>query len=222
METRRVFVLVILSPYISVLYVWYKLCGRIFYVIIHFMKREQKIKIAKIILKTIAVAGVISMVTLAPNSLQALDMFYRDRKRRYNTKYYVKTSIAKLKEEGFIEFKEKNGKTFVELTEKGEQKLLKYQIGELVLEKPKKWDGKWRMIIFDIHEYRKKTRNELRNELINFGFLKLQNSVWVYPYDCEELMIMLKSYFHLGKDVLYLVVDRIENDKWLKREFGLV
>ncbi len=185
------------------------------------MKREQKIKIAKIILKTIAVAGVISVAILAPNALQALDMFYGNRKKRYNVKYYVKTSISKLKNQGFIKFEEENGKTFVRLTEKGNRKLQKYQLGELVLEKLKKWDRKWRMIIFDIHEHRKKTRNELRNELINLGFLKLQNSVWVYPYDCEEVVIMLKAYFYLGKDVLYLVVEKIENDKWLKKEFGL-
>ncbi len=184
-----------------------------------FMEKEQKIKIAKIILKTIAVAGVISMVILAPNALQALDMFYGDRKRKYNVKYYVKTSISKLKDQGFIKFEKKGERTFARLTEKGRQKLLKYQLGELILEKPKKWDGKWRVIIFDIQEYKKKIRNELRNELINLGFVKLQNSVWVYPYDCEEVIIMLKAYFRLGKDVLYLVVERIENDKWLKREF---
>lgn len=186
------------------------------------MQKEQKIKIAKIILKTVAAAGVLSMAVLAPNALQSLDMFYGGRKRRYNTKYYIKTSITKLKDEGFIKFEEKNSKSFVRLTEKGKQKLLKYQLGEIVIKKPKKWDGKWRVIIFDIHEHLKRIRNELRNELINLGFLKLQNSVWVYPYDCEEVVIMLKAHFSLGKDVLYLVVERIENDKWLKKEFDLV
>jgi len=44
------------------------------------INREQKIKVAKIILKSIAAAGFISMAVLAPNALQALDMFYGDRK----------------------------------------------------------------------------------------------------------------------------------------------
>lgn len=185
------------------------------------MQKEQKIKIVKIILKIIATAGFISMAVLAPNALRSLDMFYGRKPRRYNTKYYIKNSITKLKDKGFIKFEEKDGKSFVRLTERGRQKLLKYQLGEIVIKKPQNWDGKWRVIIFDIHEYRKKTRNEFRNELINLGFLKLQNSVWVYPYGCEEAIIMLKAHFHLGKDVLYLLVERIENDKWLKREFNL-
>lgn len=185
------------------------------------MQKEQKIKIAKIILKTIAVAGFVSMAVLAPNALRSLDMFCGGKKKRYNAKYYIKTSITKLKEQGFIKFEEKDGRSFARLTEKGRQKLLKYQLGDTVIKKPKKWDGKWRVIIFDIHEYRKRTRNELRNELINLGFLKLQNSVWVYPYNCEEVMIMFKAYFHLGKDVLYLLVEKIENDSWLRRDFGL-
>src|SRR3989344_774477 len=185
------------------------------------INREQKIKVAKIILKSIAAAGFISMAVLAPNALQALDIFYGDRKRKYKTKYYVKTSIGRLKNQGLIKFEERNGKNFIRLTDKGEQKLLKYQLGELAIKKPKKWDDKWRIIIFDICEYKKRIRNELRNELINLGFLRLQNSVWVYPYDCEELMIMFKSYFKIGKEVLYLVAERVENDRWLKKEFGL-
>jgi len=77
------------------------------------------------------------------------------------------------------------------------------------------------VVIFDIKERRKIIREELRKELINLGFRRLQNSVWIYPYECEELIIMLKSYFSIGKDVLYMVVERLENDKWLKRDFGL-
>ena len=62
----------------------------------------------------------------------------------------------------------------------------------------------------------------MRSTLNRLGFVKLQNSVWVFPYDCEELVVMLKSNLFLGKDVLYMTVDNIENDKWLKETFGLV
>jgi hypothetical protein len=33
---------------------------------------------------------------------------------------------------------------------------------------------------------------------------------------------LLKKNFGVDKDVLYLTVDFIENDKWLQKEFGLV
>lgn len=189
------------------------------------MQRETKIKVAKIILKCVAAAGVLAVAAIAPNALQMIDLFYDKKKRRYDLyqkRHYIKTALGRLKDKGLIEFEKQNGKTFVRLTPKGEQNLLRYQLGELKIEKPKKWDRKWRIIIFDIKETRRKTRDNLRSELNNLGFKRLQDSVWVYPYDCEEVIILLKSCFYLGKDVLYMTVEKIENDKWLKKEFGLL
>ncbi len=180
---------------------------------------EKRVKIAKIVLKTIGAAGFISMAILAPNALQALDMFY-DRKK-YNPKYQINKAVAKLKEKGFVEFRNEGGKTFLKLTEKGEAELLKYQLQELVIKKPSKWDGKWRIVIFDIKEYKRKIRDEFRQTLEILGFLKLQNSVWVYPHECEEVITMIKSHFHIGKDILYITAEKIENDKWLRKEFHL-
>jgi len=57
--------------------------------------------------------------------------------------------------------------------------------------------------------------------LSRLGFVKLQNSVWVFPYDCEELIVMMKSSLFLGKDVLYITGEKIENDMWLREIFGL-
>ncbi|MBU1179139.1 hypothetical protein KKB69_02300 [Patescibacteria group bacterium] len=185
------------------------------------MKKETKIMVSKIILGIVATAGLLSVAALAPNAVQCIEMFYPNKKRKYNSAWYIKTCIGRLKQQGLIKFESKNGKTFVRLTEKGKEKLLKYQLQEIKIKKPSKWDNKWRVIIFDIKENRRYIRDSLRKELINLGFFNLQKSVWVYPYECEEVVIMLKSHLQIGKDVLYMVVDRIENDKWLKKEFGL-
>ena len=83
-------------------------------------------------------------------------------------------------------------------------------------------DRKWRVVIFDIKEYRRKTRDKLRITLTSLGFIKLQNSVWVFPYECEDVMVMLKASYKIGNDVLYMTVDKIENDKWLKKKFLLI
>ncbi|MGB9680867.1 MAG: CRISPR-associated endonuclease Cas2 [Minisyncoccia bacterium] len=185
------------------------------------MKKETKIMIGKIILSTIAVAGVLAVAAVAPNALRAIDLFRDKDKRKYHMGSYINRSIAKLKNRGLITFEKKGGKTFVRLTEKGERELLKYQLREMTIQRPKKWDKKWRVIIFDIKEKRKVIRERLRQELKNLGFIKLQNSVWVFPFECEEVIILLKSYFCIGKDVLYMTVEKIENDKWLKEKFGL-
>ncbi|MBI4812423.1 hypothetical protein HY798_03225 [Candidatus Falkowbacteria bacterium] len=186
------------------------------------MEKDAKIKIGKIILGTLAAAGLLSLAVLAPNAVRAAQMFHSNKKRKYNLDWYVKTAIGRMLKSGLIRFEKKDQGTYVRLTEEGEQKLLRYRLQEIKIDKPKKWDKKWRVIIFDIKEHKKTRRDELRKEFVNFGFLRLQNSVWVYPYECEELIIMLKSYYSFGKDVLYMVVDKIENDKWLKEEFKLI
>ena len=50
-------------------------------------------------------------------------------------------------------------------------------------EKPKRWDGKWRILIFDIREKVRRRRDEFV-DLLRLGF-KLQNSVWVFPMNAK-------------------------------------
>ena len=63
--------------------------------------------------------------------------------------------------------------------------------------------------------------DRLRRLMREYGFLRLQNSVWVYPHDCEELISLIKADLRIGKDVLYAVVESIEYDAWIKKHFNL-
>ena len=47
-------------------------------------------------------------------------------------------------------------------------------------------DGEWRIVIFDIPEKFKKAREALRMKLKELGFLELQKSVFIFPYECED------------------------------------
>ena len=85
----------------------------------------------------------------------------------------------------------------------------------------RRWDKRWRVIIFDIPERHRATRDRLRTMLRSLGFVQLQASVWVYPHDCEDLIALLKADFHAGDDMLYMIVDTIERDSWLRKHFGL-
>jgi len=134
---------------------------------------------------------------------------------------YIPTVIDRLIGKGFVVIKTKNNKKYFELTEGGQRELKRYQLKEFVIPKQRRWDKKWRAIIFDIKEYRRRDRNQIRIILKRAGFVKLQASVWVYPYDCEDMLFLIKTSLSLGKDMLYMVVDRIENDRWLKKEFNL-
>lgn len=77
-------------------------------------------------------------------------------------------------------------------------------------------------MIFDIPEKKRVVRNDLTTLFKKAGIRRLQNSVWIYPYDCEDIIALLKTDFGIGKDLLYLIVDELENDKYLREEFDLI
>jgi len=183
--------------------------------------KETVINVGKFILGSVGAVGLISMAVLAPNAVQCLEMFWGKNKRKYSSKYYIKRTMRRLESRGLIEIKNRYEQEFVRLTEKGRKELLKYQMREKVIEKPRKWDKKWRVVIFDIEERARNLREGLRIELTNLGFIRLQNSVWVHPYECNEAIAMIKTYFKIEANVLYMTVDEIEDDEWLKQQFDL-
>jgi|SRR3989338_360724 len=180
--------------------------------------KRRKRDLRSIILATVAIAGILAIAAVAPNTVRLLKATDIDARLRYKTKRV----LGRLKQKGEIEFVEQNGQKFVRLTERGEQTLaMNAEKLKILNAKPKKWDGQYRLVMFDIPEKRKRTRDLLRREMHEVGFLRIQDSAWLYPYDCEEFVALLKADLHLGKDVLYAVVDSIENDTWIRKHFNL-
>ena len=106
------------------------------------------------------------------------------------------------------------------LTAKGTARYTRLVLAEAA-RKPRRWDRHWRIVIFDIPEKYRHSRDLLRREFIGIGFFKLQESVWVYPYDCEDLVALMKTQFSKGMQVLYIVSEHVENDVFLRKQFGL-
>jgi DNA-binding transcriptional regulator PaaX len=107
------------------------------------------------------------------------------------------------------------------ITDKGKAELARIQTLERPLKAPKRWDARWRIVIFDVPERKRTTRNRIRELVRKLGFMRLQDSVWVYPYDCEEVVAVLKADLKVGREVLYLIADAIEFDRPLRQRFGL-
>jgi len=171
----------------------------------------------KVILGVVATAGLISVMAVAPNAIQALGMVGGIGKKK-RQREIITNSRKRLVVQGLLEYTTEG---FLKLTPKGEAKLRQLELHEYKIKKPKRWDKKWRLLIFDIREERKILREKIRRTLIAIGFIRLQDSVWVYPHDCEDLITLLKADFKIGKDVLYIIADSIENDSSLKKQFNL-
>lgn len=178
-------------------------------------KRTRKKNLELIILGTVKAAGLLTVAAFAPNALQAF--YKRGLVPGTRQRESITSSRKRLVEKGYLEYQG----TFLRLTSKGEKVLMLLEAKEFRLKKPKKWDKKWRVLIFDISEKRRGTRDKIRATLHSIGFMKLQNSVWIYPYDCEDLITLLKADFKIGKDLLYMIVESLEYDTWVKKYFGL-
>lgn len=104
-------------------------------------------------------------------------------------KTYLAQALKRLRERGLIDFVSDDQLEY-RLTDPGREKaiLAKLKVAD------KKWDGKWRLVIFDIPEKRRSARDLLRSKLKQWDFIKFQQSVWVTKKTCtEELRNFIKS-----------------------------
>jgi DNA-binding transcriptional regulator PaaX len=178
-------------------------------------------KFEQAILESLKMGTVISAAILAPNTLKILKLLgwlptVRD------PKYSLENAIERLKRKELIFLQKKDGKNFYKITQKGKFYLWKFESKAFTIKKPKKWDKRWRLIIFDIPEKERFQRDAIRVMLQNIGCVCLQNSVWVHPYDCEEVVDLLKINYEIGEEVLYIIAEKIEGDEWLKKHFKLI
>ena len=140
-------------------------------------------------------------------------------KFRLNDKIKFSHEMHRLKRAGVIKkYIDEKGE-FIELTPKGQKWVKKYFTEQLEIKIPQKWDKKWRLVIFDIPDTKKKERDILREKLERLGFLKLQESVYVFPFECSFEIEAFKKMYIIEPYVQYILADRIETEINLLEEF---
>ena len=173
-----------------------------------------------IVLATIAGAGMLSLLVAAPNILQVVKLFKKN-DQRYKTPTYVRKVVERMFRQKLLVLQRRGNEEVFVLSDKGRKVLLRYRLKEGRQGVPKRWDKQWRIIIFDIEEEKRWTRDWIRQQIQEFGFYKLQQSVWIYPYECEEFVALIKGDSEMGKEILYIVAHEVENEERLKKVFNL-
>lgn len=132
-----------------------------------------------------------------------------------------KESIRKLNKYKFIRKEDnKDGSIIISLTDKGKLRALNLKFKALN-NKRDQWDRKWRMVAFDIPNNFKSGRNALRYRLRLAGFYELQESLFLYPYDCEREIREFVELFKIEKYVRFALVDYIDDGERLEKLFRL-
>lgn len=135
---------------------------------------------------------------------------------QYNP-FYIKRTLARLIHQRFIE--KQDGE--YALTARGKRWILKYTLSELTIPKPAKWDGRWRLVMYDVTRQKASLRNLFRATLKQLGFFNVQESVWLYPYPCEKEIHFLRDFCGMGNNVIYIIAHKIENDGVYRTHFNL-
>jgi len=179
-------------------------------------KNVRKSSVALQVLKGIALTGMVLVAASNPyfgiNALRALKKdFDRKQWRKLNQ------SIRYLKSRGYVQIISNSEKGMqVKITRSGKSVVKYVDIATIRLEKPQMWDKKWRVVIFDIPNYKSKNRNAFREKIKELGFRLVQKSVWIYPYECREQLMILRKFYDIEKYVTYLeTTDSEDEDMWL-------
>jgi len=65
------------------------------------------------------------------------------------------------------------------ITPKGLKRIDELKAEPLEIKRPEKWDGKWRIVIFDVPNKRKSERDIFRHKITKIGLQPIQESVYV-------------------------------------------
>ena len=160
--------------------------------------------------------GVVALSALAPKVPYEILKAYLKNKKFNKTNF--NRDLKRLSSHGDI----KIGQNKITITKKGKARVLEYQLDEMMIRKPIKWDGKWRLVVFDIPDWHRKASNTLRLKLRNLGFEQYQKSLFIHPYPCLDEIDFIKEVFAVGSYVNLIVAVEIDNEECFKRKFGLI
>ena len=132
---------------------------------------NNRLSLARDILLAIAISGgVLTIALVAPGILQIFGSLVKKYGRDNFYPSRVKTRFDSFRSRGLVTISERGGETTIRLTKAGKKMALSYQVDEMEIKPQKHWDGKWRIVFFDIPEKKASARNVFRDKLKELGF----------------------------------------------------
>ncbi len=131
-------------------------------------------------------------------------------------------SIYRLTKEKLLEERKlADGSFKLVLTKKGEKQARRLSLlgNSIKFKKPRKWDKKWRIVMFDIPEKDRVFRDVLREHLRELKFYKFQHSVFISPYPFEKPILELISLYQVEKYVRVIIAIKIDNEAKFRKIF---
>lgn len=173
------------------------------------------------LLHLVAAVGVVGLIVAFPPLLSGVAAFVRLGKREYKSSG-MRRVLGQLKKQRYVSIDElQDGRITIRITKQGMMRALSYQVDRIQIPPQKRWDGLWRVVIFDIEEKHRRLRDIFRRRLVQLNFFPLQKSVFVCPYPCFDEIEFLRELYGVAFSAKYLLVQKIEDDFLLRSHFEL-
>lgn len=127
--------------------------------------------------------------------------------------------IQYLKRRGLIESFVEGKEQYIEITPIGLEKVKEFNFDRIKIDRPKLWDKKWRIVFFDIPDKHKRSRDIFRYKILSIGFQKIQESVYVYPFECSNEIRQISESLLVENFVLLMVSDIIQGEDTIIERF---
>lgn len=182
--------------------------------------KKAGIGVSKAILITLFAGAVVVAPGGVAGTLDVIGKLFEGKHTRDYKEEQIQRALRYLKSRKLIDIQKRYEKEVFTLTKLGRlrtRRLLK----SFGIPKPKVWDGKWRLVIFDIPHTRKSRADVFREQLKSLGLANLQKSIWIHPYECRDQVYYLAGNLFIKPYVRYIVAEEVTGGKDLKTIFGL-
>lgn len=167
------------------------------------------------VLRILISSSALAAGLVAPNIFLALDKplsRYYDHLDERSRDRELRRILAYMKSRQLIKGDYQFG---LKITERGLDRLSRHSIDSLRIDASSKWDGKWRIIFYDIPEKNKGARDALTARLRRLKFYQLQRSVWITPFPCRQAIETITVYYKVSTYVTLVETGRIDNQEKL-------
>lgn len=180
------------------------------------IKDTTKEEVVGIIFSILLITGVLVVAATMPNTIQLLKFFGR---KTPHEQWRIRRSISRLEKNGLVRKRLVGGQECYVLTPSGKERAMRYKLRSMTIKPQKKWDGLWRIVMFDIPEDRRSARRAIGYAIQKLGCLHYQKSVFITPYPCAEEIDFAGECFGVRKHIRLITAKQVDNIEDTKKHF---
>jgi len=181
---------------------------------------EETIEIVKLSAKEVflTLADIVSASASFSRPYKRATDDYFDFRNNHSRKDFLQ-KVHYLQQQGYLKKFIKNKESYIEITDIGKEKLKDLAYNKIKPERQNTWDGKWRVVIFDVPEDKKDLRNYFRRKIKSWGFKQIQKSVYTFPFECAKEITQISYHIGVMKYATVMIAEIIQGEEEILEHF---